>query len=92
MRYYLAIDIGASSGRNILGHIENGKLSLREIYRFENYIINTDGLLPREELYARNGIQSINFNTIYQLYCDNKSGKLDKAAHFLMIPDYEKTF
>ncbi len=34
--YYLAVDIGASSGRHILGHIENGKMLLEEIYRFEN--------------------------------------------------------
>ena len=34
--YYLAIDIGASSGRHILGNLENGKLELKEIYRFEN--------------------------------------------------------
>ena len=34
--YYLAIDIGASSGRHILGNLENGKLTLKEIYRFEN--------------------------------------------------------
>ena len=24
-KYYLAVDIGASSGRLILGHLENGK-------------------------------------------------------------------
>ena len=34
--YYLAVDIGASSGRHILGHMENGKMQLEEIYRFEN--------------------------------------------------------
>jgi len=34
--YYLAVDIGASSGRHILGSIENGKMVLEEIYRFEN--------------------------------------------------------
>ena len=34
--YYLAVDIGASSGRHILGSIENGKIATREIYRFEN--------------------------------------------------------
>ena len=33
---YLAVDIGASSGRHIVGTLENGKLNLREIYRFEN--------------------------------------------------------
>jgi rhamnulokinase len=34
--YHLAIDIGASSGRHILGHLENGKIVLEEIYRFPN--------------------------------------------------------
>lgn len=32
----LAIDIGASSGRHMLGQIEDGKLTLKEIYRFPN--------------------------------------------------------
>lgn len=41
--YYLAVDIGASSGRHILGHMENGKMILEEIYRFEN------GMLRRME-------------------------------------------
>ena len=31
MKYFLAIDIGASSGRHILGWIENGKLLTEEI-------------------------------------------------------------
>ncbi len=157
MKYCLAVDIGASSGRHILGHLEDGILLLEEIYRFENNIkeengnlvwdiahlvdevkmgikecskigkipttvsIDTwgvdyvlldenkkeimpaisyrdsrtngipeeiDNIIPRIELYKRNGIQSINFNTIYQLYCDKKSGKLDNAKHFLMIPEY----
>lgn len=34
--YYLAIDIGASSGRHMLGHMENGRLVAEEIYRFAN--------------------------------------------------------
>ncbi len=157
MNYFLAVDIGASSGRHILGHIENEKLILQEIYRFENNITEQNGtiiwdiehlvkevkqgiqqckplgilpatvaidtwavdyvlldeqgkeilpavayrdprtagipekideILPREALYARNGIQSLNFNTIYQLYCDKQSGKLDNAARLLMIPEY----
>ena len=33
--YYLAVDIGASSGRHILGHVENGKITYEEVYRFE---------------------------------------------------------
>ena len=35
-KYYLAIDIGASSGRHILGSVEQGRIVLEEIYRFEN--------------------------------------------------------
>lgn len=34
--YYLAVDIGASSGRHILGWMEDGKLRLEEVYRFPN--------------------------------------------------------
>lgn len=37
--YYLAVDIGASSGRHILGHMENGKMILEEVYRFENGMV-----------------------------------------------------
>ena len=157
MYYVLAVDIGASSGRHILGYLENGILKEEEIYRFENGIINqngtlawdikhlvsevkeglkkckdlgkipatvaidtwgvdyvlldenenellpaiayrdmrTDGIpeeidkfIPRYELYKRTGVQSTNYNTLYQLYCDKKSGKLNKAAYFLMMPDY----
>ena len=44
-KYYLAVDIGASSGRHILGHMENGKIILEEIYRFENKLINKKGHL-----------------------------------------------
>lgn len=41
--YYLAIDIGASSGRHILSHMENGKIVLEEIHRFENGMKIKDG-------------------------------------------------
>lgn len=156
-KYFLAIDIGASSGRHILGHVENGKLVLEEIYRFKNgaedkggkLVWNHEGLfksvveglkkckeegkipvsigidtwgvdyalldendkligeiysyrdertlavmdevhslVSEEELYAVTGIKKQVFNTVYQLYCDKKSGKLDKAETFLMMPDY----
>lgn len=36
MQYYLAIDIGASSGRHILAHMRDGRMITEEIYRFEN--------------------------------------------------------
>lgn len=43
MAWYLGIDIGASSGRHILGWLENGKLRLEEIYRFENGMTERNG-------------------------------------------------
>ena len=43
MRYYLAIDIGASSGRHILGHVEDGRLILEEVYRFDNLQVHRKG-------------------------------------------------
>ena len=157
MTYHLAIDIGASSGRHILGYTENGRLRLEEIYRFEDYLREENGsffwdinklvcevkagiakcgelgkipatigidtwgvdyilldenkkeilpavshrdprtlgvmdevaaIISQEELYAKTGIQKANYNTVYQLYCDKKSGKLDCAKYFLMMPDY----
>ncbi|MFC7686712.1 rhamnulokinase [Ureibacillus sp. GCM10028918] len=39
----LAVDIGASSGRLILGNLKEGKLNLEEIHRFENCIIEKNG-------------------------------------------------
>jgi len=44
-KYYLAVDIGASSGRHILGCIEDGKLILEEAYRFDNGYHEQDGRL-----------------------------------------------
>ena len=45
MQYYLAIDIGASSGRHILACFDNGKVTLEEIHRFENGIHDENGTL-----------------------------------------------
>ena len=36
MKSYLAIDMGASSGRHILGNFDGSKIYLEEVYRFEN--------------------------------------------------------
>lgn len=59
--YYIAVDIGASSGRHLLSHIENGKLVLEEIYRFENNLVKSkDGLVwDIENLFSNvlNGIK-----------------------------------
>ena len=157
MSYCLAIDIGASSGRHILGSYTGGKLVCEEIYRFENgfkeqngtfvwdtnelannviagiakckelgkipdtvaidtwgvdYVLldkdlkeiypavayrdsRTDKSIPEvekiisfEDLYKITGTQKLVYNTVYQLYCDKMTGKLENAEHFLMIPDY----
>ncbi len=157
MKYYLSIDIGASSGRHILSSVQDGKLVLEEVYRFENGMTEKDGhlvweyeklfaniiaglkeckklgkipvsvgidtwgvdyalidadgkvigdvyayrdgrteepikkvheIIPFETLYKRTGSQFQIYNTIYQLYTDKLSGKLDKAERFLMMPDF----
>lgn len=43
--YYLAVDIGASSGRHVLASVEDGKMRLEEVYRFENGLREQDGSL-----------------------------------------------
>ena len=40
---FFAVDLGATSGRTILGTIDNGKLQLEEITRFPNAIIQVNG-------------------------------------------------
>ena len=44
-KYFLAVDIDASSGRHILGSYENGKNELEEVHRFWNGMDNVDGTL-----------------------------------------------
>ena len=45
MKTYLAVDIGASSGRHILGWLEEGKMRLSEVYRFKNGAEHRNGQL-----------------------------------------------
>ena len=45
MKHYLAIDIGASSGRHIVGWMEDGALKTREVYRFPNGVTEQGGHL-----------------------------------------------
>ena len=45
MKYYLAIDIGASSGRHIIGFKEDNEIKTEEIYRFNNGVIEENGHL-----------------------------------------------
>jgi len=155
---FLAIDLGATSGRVICGTIENGRLRMDDLHKFPNGIIdihgnyhwnffelyrnikegltiaarkgikpvsigvdtwgvdiafvgedgsfmglpyayrnfttkeNTDRFLsefPLKELYARTGIQTLDFNTVFQLYALKKrnSSQLKAAKDILFVPD-----
>ncbi|GFI65950.1 L-Rhamnulokinase [Lachnospiraceae bacterium] len=55
VRYYLAIDIGASSGRHILAHLEDGRMVLEEVHRFPNGMADQDGekVWDVDELFAQ---------------------------------------
>lgn len=60
MKYYLAIDIGASSGRHIVGWEEGGSVRTQEVYRFPNGVTELDGHLTWNvnalEAHVRQGI------------------------------------
>ena len=60
MNYYLAIDIGASSGRHIVGWQENGEIVTRDVYRFPNGVTEQAGHLTWDiealEAHVRAGI------------------------------------
>ena len=63
MWYYLAIDIGASSGRHIVGWMEGGKLKTEEVYRFPNGVTERDGHLTWDldalEKHVKNGVLAV---------------------------------
>ena len=42
---HVAIDIGASSGRHIVGQVVDGRMELTEVYRFENGLVRRNGHL-----------------------------------------------
>ena len=44
-RRCLAVDIGASSGRHIVGWMEDGEIKTQEVYRFPNGVKRQDGHL-----------------------------------------------
>ncbi len=44
-KYYLAVDIGASSGRHMLASMRDGKMQLEEVYRFPNGMDQKNGTL-----------------------------------------------
>ena len=60
MKYYLAIDIGASSGRHIVGWREGAEIKTDEVYRFPNGVSEEGGHLIWDiaalEAHVREGI------------------------------------
>ena len=61
VKYYLAVDIGASSGRHIVGWQEDGVIRAAEVYRFPNGVAELDGHLVWDigalENHVRAGIE-----------------------------------
>jgi rhamnulokinase len=151
-----AVDLGASSGRVVLGHIGAGSLRLEEVHRFPNEPVRlptglvwdvvrlwhevviglgaaarssgnissvgvdtwaidfglidnagellgpvahyrderTDGIaeqfddiVPRQDLYERNGLQLLPFTTLYQLLAMRGSAAMACAHRLLLVPD-----
>ncbi|MDR0620091.1 MAG: rhamnulokinase [Bacteroidales bacterium] len=158
MKHFFAFDLGATSGRSIIGTLSNGKLEIKELTRFPNNILHignkyywniyslyeelkrglktahtegytlsaigidtwgvdfvyvaadgsllgcprsyrdpyTDGApeeffakIPKKDVYQATGIQTLNFNSIFQLFAAKKenSSALNHAETMLFIPD-----
>jgi rhamnulokinase len=59
-------------------------------YRDQRNLAGVDevhALVDPAELYRRNGLQFLTFNTLYQLTADRMSGRLAEADRFLLVPD-----
>lgn len=71
-KYYLAVDIGASSGRHILGHLEEGRIVLEEVHRFRNGMKETDGELCWD-------VEQLFFDIIEGMKKCREAGKIPSA-------------
>lgn len=56
-KHYLAVDLGASSGRTIVGTLDNGKLTLKEMNRFWNGPTEINGTLYWDFVHLFRNIQ-----------------------------------
>jgi rhamnulokinase len=71
----------------------NGEKEILPVYayrdsRTKRVINEVHNLISFERLYEITGSQFQEFNTIYQLYEDKLTGRLNKATDFLFIPEY----
>lgn len=62
MKRVLAIDLGASSGRGIVATLDNGKIELNEVHRFDNNGVNVRGTLYWDIVYLFNQIKTCMVN------------------------------
>ena len=76
MKHCLAIDIGASSGRHIVGWMEDGAIRTREVYRFPNGAAERDGHLTWD-LEALVGHVRAGIDAALQAYPDLESLSID---------------
>ena len=96
MKNLLAFDLGASNGRAILGQLENGKLTMRELHRFENNFIEMNGVYYWDLPYLFNqlklGLLAFKQADVGELDCFGIDtwgvdyGLLDKNGHLLGNP------
>lgn len=153
---HVAVDVGASSGRLLMGELVNGTIELTEIHRFKNGFTEVDGHcvwnidhiftnillgleklkktgvtrctlgidtwavdyclvgeerkrlhevvsyrdkrtdcamdavlaeVPAADIYAKTGIQFLQFNSLYQLYVED-AGLKARTDAVMMVPDY----
>ena len=73
MKNLLAFDLGASNGRAILGQLENDRLTMRELHRFENNYIVRDGVFQWDLPYLldnlKQGLAAFRDANVGQLDC-----------------------
>ena len=96
MRNLLAFDLGASNGRAILGQLENGKLTMRELHRFENNFVEMNGVyywdLPYLYNQLKQGFLAFKQADVGELDCFGIDtwgvdyGLLDRNGHLLGNP------
>ena len=96
MRNLLAFDLGASNGRAILGQLENGKITMTELHRFENNYVEMNGVyywdLPYLYNQLKQGLLAFKQANVGELDCVGIDtwgvdyGLLDRNGHLLGNP------
>ena len=77
-----AVDYGLLHGARLLGN----PFHYRDA-RNEGGVARVHAEVGPEELYRRNGLQHLPFNTVFQLAAAAGAGELDEADQLLLIPD-----